>query len=102
MDDEQDERLARAFVRVRASMVNELREVPYEEPLMPWPEVVGRLWLAARMREAWSLVNAAQRAIVEGDAIVALDKLEDAANRILTGQHELDELRSNMLVSGAQ
>lgn len=100
-DDEQDARLAAAFERIRPLMVNKLREVPYEEPALRWPEAVGRLWLAARMREAWPLVNVAQRAIVEGNALMALDKLQDAAESILIGQDELDEARSALLASEA-
>ncbi len=96
-DDERSERLARAFARVQTMMTRELCEVPIDEPSLRWPEVVGRLHLAARMREAWRAVNAAQRAIVEGDALAAWDKLMTAADAIGSGQDELDDVRVMLL-----
>lgn len=97
-DGECDERLAGAFLHIRHLLVTELHEVPLEEPALRWSEVVGRLWLAARMREAWGHVNRAQRAIVEGNAVGAVNALQNAAERILVGQDELDELRTALLV----
>jgi hypothetical protein len=96
-DDDADERLAESFARIRPFMTNALVEVPLEAPTMRWSEVVGRLALAVSMRHAWKFVNDAQRAIVEGNAIMALDKLEDAARCILLGQDELDAARETLL-----
>jgi hypothetical protein len=98
-DDEQDVRLAASFERIRRLMVNELREVPHEELSLRWAEVVGRLWLAYRLRVAWQRTNRAQRAIVEGNVDAALDSLEDASRAILIGQDELDETRGILLGS---
>lgn len=73
----------------------------WREPTMAWSEAVGRLEVAWAMRRAWRHVHAAQRRIVEGDAVAAVGALRKAMAAIGAGLDRQSEIRAQSSVWAA-